>query len=186
MILGLDISTSATGWCLTTMSGEFVDMGAIQLTNTKNIFEKAKVVRETLEAISTKYKVKNVAVEENLQGFRRGLSSARTLVTLARFNGIVSYIASDVFLVQPTFFSVVSARKELGLKIQREKLCGVSTKQQVLDWVTIELSDTKWTWPNKILKSGPRKGLTILEPTAYDMADAYVMARSGHLNIVAI
>ena len=183
MILGLDISTSSTGWCVVSPEGKLVDMGVIRLPSSKTLFEKAKIAKVELQSIAKKHNINMLIVEENLQGFRRGFSSARTLVTLARFNGILSYIAGEIFGIEPQFLSVVTTRKQLGMKMQREKVCGVSTKQQVLNWVTEKLSDTNWQWPNKTLKSGPRKGQSILDPVAYDMADAYVMALAGHLNI---
>ena len=34
-------------------------------------------------------------------------------------------------------------------------------------------------WPDKTLKSGPRKGLVILDDCCYDIADAVVTAKAG-------
>jgi hypothetical protein len=33
-------------------------------------------------------------------------------------------------------------------------------------------------WPEKTLKSGKRKGLTIFDECCYDMADAYVIGKA--------
>ena len=48
MILGLDVSTSCTGWCLLKEDGSFVDLGYISLNKEKNLFEKALIVRNSL------------------------------------------------------------------------------------------------------------------------------------------
>jgi len=177
MLLGLDISTSCTGWCLVDASGKLVKMGYVHLQKEKSSFAKAKKVRKILTDLNIDYDIERICVEENLQAFRPGLSSAKTLLTLARFNGIVSYLAQDEFCITPEFINVNAARKSLGIKIVRGKKAEKSTKEQVLDWVDSELKT--FDWPVKILKSGPRKGQTILESSCYDMADAYVISRAG-------
>ena len=177
MILGLDISTSCTGWCILDESCQLIDMGFISPVKTKNLFEKAAQVSEEFSKIHINYDIKKIYVEENLQAFRPGFSSAKTLITLSRFNGIVSYLAFLEFEIEPAYINVNSARKNLGIKIAREKICGVSTKSQVLTWV--EKNIGIYSWPEKVLKSGPRKGLSIRDPRSFDMADAYVIAAAG-------
>jgi Holliday junction resolvasome RuvABC endonuclease subunit len=180
MILGLDISTSCTGWCILNSSGELVKMGYIPLAKIKSMFKKAQTVRHMLSSLNVDYDIERIYIEENLQAFRPGLSSAKTLLSLARFNGIISYIAQEEFFISPEFINVNAARKKLSIKIKRKKNGGKPTKEQVLDWVTSQIAS--YTWPKKQLKSGPRKGKLILEPGCYDMADSYVIARAGILN----
>tara|TARA_Y100001963_G_scaffold159001_2_gene260795 strand:+ start:31575 stop:32123 length:549 start_codon:yes stop_codon:yes gene_type:complete len=182
MILGLDISTSCTGWCVLSECGDLVSMGYIDLKSKKCLFDKSVIVKRELSSINLKNEIMHIFIEENLQSFRSGFSSAQTLSTLARFNGIVSYLCFDEFGFKPLFLNVNSSRKALGIKIEREKKCGITTKQQVFDWVSKDVVSTH-LWPKKILKSGPRKGLTVLEPGCYDMADAYVIASAGLMNI---
>jgi len=179
MILGLDISTSCTGWCVLDDLGRLVSIGYIDLKKEKNAFKKAKIVQQRLSNIHISHEIKKIFIEENLQTFRSGFSSAKTLSTLARFNGIVSFICYEEFKRDPEFLNVNSSRRSLGIKIQKEKDCGKSTKQQVLEWVSISLGDTGHKWPIKTLKSGPRKGQDVLEGGCYDMADAYVIAKAG-------
>ena len=59
----------------------------------------------------------HVFIEENLQSFRSGFSSAQTLSTLARFNGMVSQVCYSEFGIIPEYINVNSARKNLGIKI---------------------------------------------------------------------
>ena len=181
--LGLDISTSCTGWSQITLDDNQnvleVKLGCINLSRTKDSFSKAQQVLSTLNNIKREFSPTRIFIEENLQAFRPGASSAKTLVKLARFNGVVSYISQLTFDIQPEFINVNHARKVLGIKVQREKVCGISTKQQVLNWASAQDSLTKFDWPTKTLKSGPRKGHIISDPTCYDMADAYVIAMAG-------
>ena len=50
----------------------------------------------------------------------------------------------------------------------------------MLDWVSAD--DPSIKWPTKILKSGPNKGQKRICNEAYDMADAYVIARAGQIS----
>ena len=180
-ILGLDVSTSCTGWAVFNAAGEFVDMGSIILTKTPGLYMRAGVVRDVLNDLLIRHPIGKVYIEENLQSFRRGFSSAKTLSTLARFNGIVSLVAYETFSVEPEHINVNAARKALGVKLIRKKQGGAPTKQQVFEWVDADLLNDQIThqWPIKTLKSGPRKGQQLLDPIAYDMADAYVIAKAG-------
>jgi len=182
-ILALDISTSCTGYCIlgSELHSEtsFLKLGFIPLAKQKNHYDKANRVLDDLEMIKAKYNIDEIAIEENLQSFRSGFSSAQTLSSLAKFNGIVSYLCQKTFQVEPQFFNVNSARKSVGLKILSKRKGGADTKEQVLTWAKQELG--AFDWPTKTLKSGPRKNQVILEPGCYDMADAYVIARAAKL-----
>lgn len=180
-ILGLDVSTTCTGWCVLHHDASLAEMSSIPLSKYKSVYKKAVVVQESIASIMKKYDIGKIYIEENLQSFRRGLSSAQTLSTLARFNGIVSLIAYQLSGIEPVHINVNAARKSLGIKIISKRKGGDPTKQQVIDWVSknVNHASEEPLWPMKTLKSGPRKGLTILDPIAFDMADAYVIASAG-------
>ena len=74
--------------------------------------------------------------------------------------------------------NVNAARKTLGIRLIRKKQGGKPTKNQVFDWVSdrVESEIPGYQWPMKTLKSGPRKGEVVFEPSVFDMADAYVIA----------
>jgi Holliday junction resolvasome RuvABC endonuclease subunit len=186
-VLGLDISTSCTGWCVmdTDMSlgSQGVDLGYIPMSSIKGSYNKAQMVLKELQDLRTKYEIEYIFIEENLQVFRAGLSSAKTLATLARFNGIISYLCEEEFSRSPIFLNVNKVRRDVGINIIRKSKGGKPTKEQVLDWTTKMLPEKTGFWPTKTLKSGPRKGHVILDPACYDMADAYVIARAGVMNI---
>jgi hypothetical protein len=168
------------------LEDQIFEMGYILISKEKGSYRKAQRVLDVLNEISLKYDIKHVFIEENLQTFRTGLSSAKTLATLARFNGIVSYLCEEVFIHEPNFLNVNNARRQVGMKIIRKSKGGKPTKEQVIDWVHADIltnSHLDYQWKRKILKSGPRKGVSILDPVCYDMADAYVIARAGQMNI---
>lgn len=175
MILGLDISTSNVGFCILDAEGTLIAAKAVSFSKNKTIFQKALEVREELQALKSKYAIKDVLIEENLQAFRPGFSSAKTIVTLARFNGIVTFLCSEVFEIDPEFMNVNSARKSVGLKIDRKS--ELSTKEQVLKFVQEALPG--FEWPERTIKSGVRKGLVIPADCCYDIADAYIIAAAG-------
>ena len=184
MILGLDISTSCIGWSLLNSEGGLIDLGYIMLDKQKDLFCKAQKASEDISEISQQYDIIDIFVEENLQSFRSGFSSAKTLSTLAKFNGIISYIVYQITQIKPTFLNVNAARKSVGLKVIRAKDGGDPIKEQVIDWVTQNLNG--YSWPERILKTGPRKGMTVLQKGCYDMADAYVIALSGFYQLKQI
>ena len=172
MLLALDVSTSCTGYCVFDQN-ELRDIGYIDLSKHKDFYEKVAYIKSEIFEINKKHTITKVGIEENLQAFRPGLSSAKTLMTLAQFNGTVRWVCHEMLGVDIESINVNSARKSVGLKINRK--AQESTKEQVLNWVKIQ---ENITWPTKILKSGPNKGKERICAEAYDMADAYVIGRS--------
>ena len=182
--IGLDISTACTGVCVLAEDGTLLELQFVKLSHLDGLWKKADEIRSVLSGVHRDLgstQVRHIFVEENLQMFRRGLSSAKTLTTLSRFNGVVSYVAREIFSVEPISINVNHGRKAVGLKLDRKDK-ERNTKQQVLDWVQDQLAEVAYPWPTKTLKSGPRKGITILEPGCFDMADAYVTCRAGQVS----
>lgn len=177
MLLSLDISTSCTGYCVFN-ENKLVDIGHINLGKHKDFYEKANRIKSEMKEINKKFNIEEIVVEENLQAFRPGLSSAKTLMTLAQFNGTVRWICSEIFKSKPTAINVNSARKLIGLKINKKDK-SKTTKEKVLDWVTLD--NPNIVWPTKVLKSGPNKGKTRICEESYDMADAYVIGKASFL-----
>lgn len=173
MILGIDVSTSCTGFALIDETGKLIEASFAELSNYDNIFEKADIVKKEIERYHKERQINAIAIEENLSSFRRGLSSAHTLITLARFNGITCYMSYVVSGAHPTIIPVNEARKILGIRKAKK---GEDAKEIVKEWV--DRQETTYQWPTKVLRNGPRKGETILEKGVQDAMDAYVMARA--------
>ena len=167
MILGLDISTSITGFTLLSDSGDIVLCDYIDLKKLSNMFDKAKTVEHRLQEIFNNNKIKQVWIEESLQMFSSGMSSAKTLATLTKFNGIISWITWDKFNIQPEYIAAVSARKEIGLTVSK----GQRGKDVVMKYM---LDNHPWF----VVDYG-RTGK--IKPHFYDMADSFVVAKAGYI-----
>jgi hypothetical protein len=117
-------------------------------------------------------KIDRVVLEEALLGFRPGMSSAMTISTLMRFNGIVSYLARETFHVEPEYIGSAHARKLCDVKLQRIALGGPQKLQVFKHMNEHDLKHV--VWPLK--KSGK------VVDWATDACDAYVIARAAMIN----
>ena len=166
MILGLDVSTSITGYSI--FDGDVMVLnGAWDTRKYKDFFKKVEHVREGLDKIHDQYgdQIKAVYIEQSLQSFRSGFSSAKTLSTLSRFNGIVSWLIYDQYKVTPEYIAATSARKLCGIKIPR----GEKAKPVVLKF----LLDNQPGFVIEYTRNGNPK------PESYDKADSIVIAKAG-------
>lgn len=169
MILGLDISTSITGFTVLNEDGSVLHNEAIRLDSAKieSMFEKAQIVKNRLTQIKHLYNIKNVYIEQSLNAFRPGLSSAQVILTLGKFNGIVSWICYEVFNKEPEYIGASSARKKLDIKIEK----GADTKAVVLQNILRLEPSFKVEYT---AHGNPKAG-------TYDRADSYVIAKAGYL-----
>jgi Holliday junction resolvasome RuvABC endonuclease subunit len=186
VILGLDISTATTGWCVTKKEESItilVATGFVHHNKKKTLHEKAKEVSAVIEQlVNDKVFIDKVCIEENLQSFRAGLSSARTLMTLARYNGIVSHECWLATGLIPEYYNVNRARKVLGINTSKKaRLPNEKAKDVVHRWVKAHSMMTKFDWPTKVLKAGPNRGKTIEDPGCKDISDAFVISLCGHI-----
>tara|TARA_X000001388_G_scaffold31487_1_gene22340 strand:+ start:125 stop:664 length:540 start_codon:yes stop_codon:yes gene_type:complete len=169
MILGLDVSTSITGATVVNKDGDVVCNVAWDTRNKKyfpTLISKAAWIEERLIDIQKKYKVKEIYIEQSLQSFRSGFSSAQTLSTLSRYNGIISWICYQVFLLEPTYVAATTARKSCGIKVPK----GSKAKQVVLEY----LLDNEPEFSIEYTRQGNPK------PDSYDRADSIVIAKAGY------
>lgn len=172
--LGLDISTSIVGLSIF-IDNKFKLVDYVDLRKIKCIFDKAEAFEKKFKTISESYNINEVFIEDTLQSFARGLSSAKTLMQLSRFNGIVSNIVYRNTEIKPVYINVNTARKQLNIVI--DKNSDKDKKLQVLEWVDSDLGNYKW--PTKVISRGVNKGRVKYENYCYDMADAYVICKSG-------
>ena len=167
MILGLDVSTSITGATLLDDSGSVVLNEAWDTRKYKNFFEKVKYVEEKIKTLSCREeKIEKVYIEQSLQSFRSGFSSAKTLSTLSRFNGVVSWLVYRILQIEPEYLAATSARKLCGIRVPK----GQKAKQVVLE----HLINNEPVFIVEYTKHGnPR-------PESYDKADSLIIARAGY------
>ena len=170
MILGLDVSTSITGATVVDKDGKVVYTTAWDTRNKKHfptLISKATWIEERLIEIGKKYKVQEIYIEQSLQSFRSGFSSAKTLSTLSRYNGIISWICYQVFHREPDYLAATSARKSCGITVPK----GTKAKEVVLEY----LLDNEPTFEIEYTKQGNPK------PDSYDRADSIVVAKAGYV-----
>ena len=182
--MGLDISTSVVGVVLleTTHPYKLVKKFAIKLNKTslEEFWEKVDYVQSVLiqEVSPEEYSVKKIFVEENAMAFSVGFSSAGTLFTLAKFNGIVSNDARRIYSCVPQMINVRSARKILSIKIDTKDKTK-DTKTKIFEIVRTINPD--FDWEMRRCSSGKNKGKIIYDKSNYDVADAWVIVAGGIL-----
>lgn len=179
--IGFDVSTSCTGIVLlNSNSGDLIDMLSIKLNTTKlvDVWDKANFVKKfIIENIANKgYKINKIFIEEAHMKFTSGFSSAATIFSLARFNGIVSFMAHELLGPKPTMVNVRTARKLLGINIDHKDK-SLSTKEKVLRHVTTMKPNFPWIY--HVAKTGKKKGQTVLAKENEDRCDAYVICAGG-------
>ena len=184
IILGLDVSTSCTGVCVVDSTVAPDDKGShillidrIEFKGCKTLWDKADRVHQCLEKIHDiivighrdHLTIERVVLEEPLMGFRPGMSSAQTITQLMRFNGIVSYIARNVFEQEPEYIGSAHARKLCGIKLQRTALGGPQKEQVFAHMKSHDLKHIQW----ELKKNGKEVDWS------RDATDAYVIARAA-------
>jgi hypothetical protein len=170
-ILGLDISTSITGVALLNEDGSIYKLFSIDLRKLETFWQKVDFIQNKLEEIKRDENIGHVFIEPALVSMRRGKSSAHTISILLKINGIVSWLCWRLFNMEPIYISAISARNKCGIKIKR----GEKAKPIVMKFLfDNDEPFTKWI---TFTKQGNPK------PGSYDIADAYVIARAGFLDL---
>lgn len=170
VILGLDISTSCTGWALIDASGKLIDIGWFNIAGLDGPHEKADFIETGLKGLPSPA---HVFVEENVLGFRTGSSTAHTIVTLAKFNAVVSHTCWRTWGVAPISIPAIRARSLVGLKVPK----GQNAKEHVVKWAMERTPPD--IWQTRTMKSGKRKGEEVLVHGSVDAADAFLLATAG-------
>jgi hypothetical protein len=178
MILGIDISTSICGFAVVS-NGRLLYYNHVDLRKHKGIIAKANVFKAKIDALFEAYQtagehanlgfadypIERIYIEQPFTFFNSGGSSAKTMATLQKFNGIASWIVYEMFDIEPQYVTAMQARKLCGIKIPK----GQKAKKVVLD----HLLETEAAFTIEYTRHG--------NPTAesYDRADAIVVAKAG-------
>jgi len=168
LILGLDISTSITGYSILNLAGGVVKIGHWDTRNKNDfpdLFSKAQFIKEQLKKINHLYPIDQIYIESALSMFMMGRSSSHTISILTKFNGIVSWICYEEYDVIPQYIPAISARKKCGITIKK----GTKAKTQVMSF----LVDNEPDFPVEYTRNGNPK------PHCYDEADSLVIAKAG-------
>jgi len=167
MILGLDISTSCTGVTILDYTGRVV-LNDCWKFKEDDVIDKLERAKKEIKELKKKYPITEVFVEESLQAFRPGFSSAKTILSLAKFNGILCWMVWEEFAIKVKYIGSTTARKNCGIKITK----GTPAKQQVMEWM---LQNQTW------FKVEYKKNSTNIKDHYYDMSDSWVIAHAGYL-----
>jgi len=166
-ILALDVSTSITGATII-QSGKILESSIWDTRNKRKfptLYEKASLLEKDLLTIKSNHAITHIYIEQSLQSFRSGFSSAKTLSTLSRFNGVVSWLCYQIFEIKPEMIAASSARKLAGVGIKR----GDNAKEKVLKFILDKYPNIKIQYT----KHGNPK------PGTLDMCDSIVIALAG-------
>lgn len=164
MILGLDISTSIIGVCVLD-NGKIVKTDYIDLRKIDDFFEKAKKTKETIQSLSEEFNIEDIFIEQALMFFRQGGSTAKTMSTLQRFNGIISWICYETFKKSPEYITPISARSKCNIKVPRGSKAKDVVMEHFLETKEFEVDYTRYG---------------NIQKYCYDIADAVVVAKAGH------
>jgi hypothetical protein len=170
MVLGLDVGTQLFGYTILDNDGKLLISDVLDLR--KKTFSspliKSYQVKLLLLDIKRKYTIQNVYIEQSLNAFRPGLSSANVILTIGKFNGITSWLCYETFGFEPEYIGASTARKALGIKVER----GQNAKEVVLEHILRVESDFKVEYT---VHGNPVAG-------SYDRADSLVIARAGFIS----
>ena len=168
MILGLDVSTSCTGYTILGKDGKLIESSFIRLGKTKKLkdnYDKLAKVKQELEKIKKKHKIEKIFIEKALNKFRKGFSTPKIIGTCMWFNGAVCTLCYEVFNLKPKLLPFVTARRICGVKKGKDDDVKQCVMQLVLD-----------TEPGFAVTYTHKGNIS---PGYYDAADSYIIARAG-------
>ena len=166
MILGLDLSTSIIGMCIVDKGGNIFHQEYIDLRKEKSFFDKISLAKDKILSVIRTNRVHDVWVEQSLQAFRPGFSSAKTLLTLSKFSGIMEWVIYEGTEIVPQYVGASAARKICGISVPR----GEKAKSVVMRF----LLDKEPAFVVEYTKYGN------IKKHFYDIADAIIVAKAGY------
>ena len=171
-ILGLDLSTSCVGSAVVDESThDLLAYQATKLTSKKferNLYKKSTKISDVLSCLNHEHPFDRIFIEGALKSFSGGKSSAQTLATAARFNGMISLLCFRMFGIEPELIEPKTARKLNGLRIPR----GQKPKPIVFDYVVGKYPEIVVDYKTSGNTNEPRTYM-------YDIADAVIIALAG-------
>ncbi len=178
MIIGFDISSVKIGISILSLDGKILKLDVLKLSSKLSLLERAMVFKKYCEdnLLYCVTKDFRVIIESPFISVGGGFGRASTTATLQRFNGIISFIAYEVFGIVPEMVNVNHVRSSLGIKMPRG-LDQKAKKQIVIDWAIRKFeSDPKIEILRKQTKFW--NAATGVD----DMADALIIAYFGCKN----
>tara|TARA_Y100000310_G_scaffold118115_2_gene116885 strand:+ start:1705 stop:2232 length:528 start_codon:yes stop_codon:yes gene_type:complete len=169
-ILGLDISSSKIGIALLD-DEQIIISDVLKFKSSQSLEERAALFERRMRAIDTHHVVFDVYVEQPAIMFRGGKTTAFTMATLQRFNGMCCYALSQIFEMEASLINPNSARSVLGIKVPR-KVPSKEKKKAIIENISDRFGE-------QFQYSTTRHGNP--QPGTDDRADALVVALAGPL-----
>ena len=120
-ILGLDISSSKIGIALLNKD-DIVISEVLKFKSNMSLEERAEIFEQRMREINEQHVVYDVFVEQPAMMFKGGKTTAFTMATLQRFNGMCCYVVNIVFEMEAELINPISARSKLGIKVQSKSI----------------------------------------------------------------
>ena len=158
--LGLDISSTVVGYCISTSKKKITEAGYIDIHKETTIRDKAHKVAQTLENLYGTPDV--IIVEDSLSGFGGGRTSQQTIVKLAKCNAVISYVTEAIYDIEINHVNVSTLRKAV---FGKSRIKGVDSKQFVREQLENMLDLSEFIVYNKRNNYDKKN---------YDMLDATV------------
>jgi hypothetical protein len=169
-ILGLDVSSSKIGIALLN-NDDIVISEVLKFKSSQSLEERAEQFERRMREIEELHVIYDVFVEQPAMMFKGGKTTAHTMATLQRFNGMCCYVVNSVFEMEAELVNPLSARSVLGIKVPR-KIPSKAKKKFIIDNIT-ERFDGQFKY-NMTRQENPQPGTD-------DRADALVVALAGPL-----
>ena len=169
-ILGLDISSSKIGIALLDEENILIS-DVLKFKSNQTLEERAAQFERRMREIDTHHVVFDVYVEQPAIMFRGGKTTAFTMATLQRFNGMCCYILSQIFDMEAALINPNSARSILGIKVPR-KVPSKEKKKAIIENISERFGDQ---FQYDLTRQGNP------QPGTDDRADALVVALAGAL-----
>ena len=107
--LGLDISSTVVGYCVSSSKKKIVNAGYIDIRKESTIKQKAHKVANELDKLHLE--PSEIIVEDTLSGFGGGRTSQQTIVKLSKCNAVISYVIEALYEMDVDHVNVSSLRK---------------------------------------------------------------------------
>jgi len=153
-----------------TGSRTLVKVEGWDISKYNTLFEKAELIGAELYGLRSKYNIEKVFIETALKKFLPGRSRADTIIKLAKFNGIVSWLCFECYELDPIYINVNTARSLYGLSFPRGTK-GPKRKKMVIEAV---IEKEKIAFSYEMARGGRN-----FKRGTDDRADAIVIARAG-------
>ena len=153
VILGLDSSTSTTGWSFCE-NGKILSAGFVDTKKLETTKEKTFHVISRLEKTKEIKRFDEINLEAALSGFAGGFTSQQVIITLARHNAVFAYIIEEHFKKKVNLLSVNTMRKQLFGKcrikgIKSKDFVKQELESLVPDVIQFTIQNKKGNWDER-------------------------------------